>query len=170
MVTTPLRHLLGAHVGQVIQVGLYGPDEFTQPAFGTAGVAPMRRIDITLVGIVEFNNQIIEDDVDQRPTNMLYTPALTRAMLAAGTDQGTWYAMQLVHGDHDVTTVEHALLGLIPKGEVPNFRISSITDTKVERAINPKRSRFGAFGAIATLAALAIAAQAIAPPGPGGGR
>ena len=163
MVTTPLgAQLLGAHVGQVIQVGLYGPDQFTQPAFGTADVAPMRRIDMTLVGIVEFNNQIIEDDVDQRPTNVLYTPALTRTMLAAGTDQGTWYAMQLVHGDRDVATVEQALLGLIPQGEVPNFRISSITDAKVERAIRPEAIAFAAFGAIAALAALAIAAQAIA--------
>ena len=33
---------------------------------------------MTLVGIVEFNNQVIEDDTDRLPTNVVYTPAFTR--------------------------------------------------------------------------------------------
>ncbi|HEY2814934.1 MAG TPA: ABC transporter permease [Acidimicrobiales bacterium] len=161
-VTTALgAQLLGAHVGQVIPTGLYGPDQFAQPGFGTASVPPLRRIDMTLVGIVEFNSEVIEDDVDRVPTNVLYTPALTRSLLADGAVQGTWYAMQLVHGDRDVAAVEQALLGVIPPDEVPNFRVTSITDAKVERAIRPESIALGAFGAIAALAALAIAGQAV---------
>jgi hypothetical protein len=162
-VTTALgAQLLGAQIGQVIPVGLYGADQFGQQGFGTPSVAPLRRIDMTLVGIVELNNQIIEDDVDRRPTAVLYTPALTRAMLATGATQGTWYAMQLVHGDSDVAAVERALLGAIPQGEIPNFRIASITNAKVERAVRPESIALGVFGVIAALAALAIGAQAVA--------
>jgi hypothetical protein len=161
-VTTALgARLLHAHVGQVIPTGLYGPDQLGQPGFGTASVAPHQRIDTTLVGIVEFNTEIIEDDVDRRPTNVLYTPALTRSLLAAGAVQGTWYAMQLVNGDRDISAVEQALLGMIPPDQVPNFRVTSITDAKVERAIRPESIALGVFGAIAALAALAIAGQAV---------
>jgi hypothetical protein len=130
---------------------VYGADQFGQPGFGTARVAPLRRIDLTLVGIVEFNNQIIQDDVDQRPTNVLYTPALTRSMLAVGAAQGTWYGMQLKHGDADIASVEQALLGLIPHDEIPNFRVAALTDAKVECAIRPESIALGAFGAIAAL-------------------
>ncbi len=162
-VTTALgAQLLGIRVGQVIPAGMYGFDQFGDPGFGTASVPPLRRVDMTLVGIVEFNNQIIQDDVDQRPTNVLYTPALTRAMLATHAVQGTWYAMQLVNGDRDVASVEQALLGMIPHDEVPNFRVASITNAKVERAIRPESIALGVFGAIAALAALAVAAQAVA--------
>ena len=34
-----------------------------------------------LVGLVVFNNQVIEDDADRLPTDVLFTPALTRTVL-----------------------------------------------------------------------------------------
>ena len=152
---------LGWHVGQVVPMGLYAASQFGLPGFGTPRVAPLRRIDMTLTGIVVFNNQVIEDDADRLPTDDLFTPALTRMALASDSVEGTWYAMQLGRGDHDIPKVEEALIHLLPRGSDSNFSVTSITETKVERAVKPESIALGVFGAITALAALAIAALAI---------
>jgi hypothetical protein len=161
--TTALgARLLDLHVGQVVPTGLYSIDQTSSPGFGTPAVAPARRVDMTLVGIVKLNDEITQDDVDQFPTPVIYTPSLTRAMVAIGSTQGTWYGMQLVHGPADVPAVEQELAGLRPIDNVANFREASVMETKAERAIRPEAIALAVFGAIAALAALAIAAQAVA--------
>jgi hypothetical protein len=152
---------LGLHVGQDIPMGVYTSDQFSLPGFGTPRVAPERRIDMKLVGIVVFNNQVIEDDTDRLPTNLLFTPALTRSLIAGNEVQGTWYAMQLAHRVSDIPTVEKDLLQLLPSGSDANFSVTSITETKVERAVKPESIALGVFGAIAALAAIAVAALGI---------
>ena len=69
--------------------------------------------------------------------------------------------MQLVHGSRDIPAVEKALIRLLPSGSDANFTVTSLTETKVERAVKPESIALGVFGAIAALAALAIAAIAI---------
>ena len=77
-VTTELgAREMGWHVGQVVPMGVYTSNQFGLPGFGTPRVPPARRIDMKLVGIVVFNNQVIEDDADRLPTDVLFTPALT---------------------------------------------------------------------------------------------
>ena len=118
-----------------------------------------------LVGLVVFNNQVIEDDADRLPTNVVFTPALTRTLLAStsvasSSIQGTWYAMQLARGT-SIPAVEEKLIHLLPSGADPNFSLTAITETKVERAVKPESIALGVFGAIAALAALAIGALAV---------
>src|ERR1039458_1415883 len=55
------------------------------------------------------------------PTDILFTPALTRTLIASKAVQGTWYAMQLVHGSRDIPTVEKALIRMLPSGSDANF-------------------------------------------------
>ncbi|MGA2530431.1 MAG: FtsX-like permease family protein [Acidimicrobiales bacterium] len=161
-VTTALgARALRAHVGQVVPMGVYTSNEFNSPGFGTPRVAPERRIDMKLVGIVVLNDEVIEDDTDRLPTDILFTPALTRMLIASKAVQGTWYAMQLVHGSRDIPTVEKALIRLLPSGSDANFSVTLLTETKVERAVKPESIALGVFGAIAALAALAIAAISI---------
>ena len=161
-VTTALgAHLLGLHVGAVVPMGVYTPTQFNSPGFGTPRVAPERRIGMRLVGIVVFNNEVIEDDTDRLPTDFLITPALTSTLIAHHAVQGTWYGMQLAHGSRDIPAVEKALIHLLPSGSDANFNATSLTETKVERAIKPESIALGSFGAIAALAALAIAVLAI---------
>jgi hypothetical protein len=150
---------LRVHVGQVIPMGVYGAAQFGAPGFGTPRVPPQRKIDMRLVGIVVFNNQVIQDDADRYPTNVLFTPALTRTLLASSA-QGTWYAMQLAHGT-DIAAFEEKLLHVLPSGSDANFSITSIAETKVERAVKPESIALGVFGAIAALAAVAIGALTI---------
>ena len=160
-VTTALgAHALGWHVGQVVPMGVYAANQFGLPGFGTPRVAPEHRIDMTLVGIVVFNNQVIQDDADRLPTDVLFTPALTRTAMRTNSVQGTWYAMQLTRGSA-IPSVEEKLLHLLPSGSDANFSITSIAETKVERAVKPESIALGVFGGIAALAALAIAALAI---------
>jgi hypothetical protein len=161
-VTTALgARALGWHVGQVVPMGVYSSNQFGLPGFGTPSVAPLRRIDMKLVGLVVFNNQVIEDDADRLPTDVLFTPALTRTAITSAAVQGTWYAMQLAHGDNGLSAIEEKLIHLLPSGSDANFTVTAITETKVERAVKPESIALGVFGAIAALAALAIGALAI---------
>ncbi len=161
-VTTALgARALGWHVGQVVPMGVYSSNQFGLPGFGTPSVAPLRRIDMKLVGLVVFNNQVIEDDADRLPTDVLFTPALTRTAITSAAVQGTWYAMQLAHGDDGLSAIEEKLIHLLPSGSDANFTVTAITETKVERAVKPESIALGGFGAIAALAALAIGALAI---------
>ena len=150
---------LRVHVGQDIPMGVYGATQFGEPGFGTPRVPPERKLDMRLVGIVVFNNQVIQDDADRYPTNVLFTPALTRPLLKSSA-QGTWYAMQLAPGTA-IPALEEKLLHVLPSGSDANFSVTSITETKVERAVKPESIALGVFGAIAALAALAIGALTI---------
>ena len=114
-----------------------------------------------LVGIVEFNNQVVEDDTDQLPTNVVYTPAFTR-LVPDDASEGTWYGIQLVHGDRDLASTEQALLRALPPGATGNFSVTSITEAKVERAVKPESIALGAFGLIALMAALGMALPVMA--------
>lgn len=152
---------LGLHVGQVLPMGVYTPRQFSAPGFGTPRVPPSRKIDMRLVGVVVFNNEVVEDDTDRLPTNILFTPALTSQLIAANAVQGTWYGMQLTHGSHDIPAVEQTLVHLLPSGSDANFNATSLSANKVERAVKPESIALGVFGAIAALATLAIATLAI---------
>ncbi|HEY6474351.1 MAG TPA: hypothetical protein VIY26_15765, partial [Acidimicrobiales bacterium] len=160
-VTTALgARAMGWHVGQVVPMGSYSSNQFGEPGFGTPSVPPLRRYNMKLTGLVVFNNQVIQDDADRFPTNVLFTPALTRALIAADAAQGTWYAMQLAPGA-SIAAVEEKLLHVLPSGSDANFTVTAITEAKVERAVRPESIALGVFGAIAALAALAIGTLAI---------
>ena len=147
---------LRLHVGQAVPMGVFSSTQFATP-----NLAPMRRIRMRLVGIVTFNNQVIQDDTDRLPTDVVFTPALTRQLIASDAVQGTWYGMQLAHGKRDIPSVEKALIRLLPSGSDANFTVTSLTETKVERAVKPESIALGVFGAIAALTTLVVAALAI---------
>jgi len=162
-VTTAIgARLLGLHVGQVVPMGFYGLAQAGMPGFGTAAVPPQIRMNMKLTGLVVFSNEVVEDDADRLPTNILFTPALTRPLLASGSTQGTWYGLQLVHGVRDVPRVQQAIPGLLSPGAAGFYRVTSLGEAKVERAVKPEAIALSVFGAIAALAALLIAVQAIA--------
>ena len=156
MTTTLGAKLLGIKLGQVIPVGLYTASQSQLPGFGTARVPPAKRFDMRLVGIVEFNNEVIEDDTDRLPTNVIYTPALTRQVPDVDTN-GTWYGIQLRNHAASLASVEAELRQVLPTGAVANFSVTAQTEAKVERAVKPESIALGAFGLIAALACIVIA-------------
>jgi hypothetical protein len=156
MTTTLGAKLLGIKLGQVIPVGLYAASQSQLPGFGTAKVPPAKRFEMRLVGIVEFNNEVIEDDTDRLPTNAVYTPALTRQVSDADTN-GTWYGIQLRNHAPSLASVEAEIRRVLPTGAAANFSVTSQTEAKVERAVKPESIALAAFGLIAALACVVIA-------------
>jgi hypothetical protein len=160
MMTAGAAGMLGAHVGQVVPMGEYTSAQLNLPDFGTPSVTPNFRFGAKLVGIVILNNHVVQDDIDRVPDFAVFTPALTRKVLADRHD--TTYGLQLEHGGHDVAGIEQALLRTLPRGTSYQLHAISRVEAQVERAVRPEAIALSAFGAIAALAAMLITAQAIA--------
>jgi len=47
--------------------------------------------------------------------------------------------------------VQHELVGVVPKGEIYEFHVTSTVTSQVELAIKPESVALGAFGVIAAL-------------------
>jgi len=164
VMTAVAANLLGVHVGQVVPFGLYAQEQENLPAFGTPSVPPHRRIEAKLVGLVEFNNAIVEDDIDRFPTFIVFTPALAKEVLAdsgQGAGGGVSYGFQVDHGDRGVAVVEREYARLVPPGAAYEFHATAPIAAKVNRTVKPLSIALGVFGAVAALAALLIAIQAI---------
>jgi hypothetical protein len=145
--------LLGLRLGQEVPFGVFTEKETEEPAFGTAAVQPVSRIQIRLVGIVEFNDEVIQDDTDRTPTNLVLTPALTRRL---GDSYGTWFGIRLRPGVRDIGQVESSIVAVLPPGSAPNFNLQSAVEDRVETSLRPESIAIGGFGLIAALAALGI--------------
>jgi len=165
VMTASAAHLLGFHVGQVIPYGLYTQKQMRLPGFGTPRVPPHRRIDARLVGLVQVSNAIVQDDTDQFPTFIFFTPALGRQVLAGDSGQGiagaVIYGLQLERGNSGVAAVEREFSRLVPRGTIDQFHATGPVGAKVDRTLKPLAIALGVFGAVAALAALLIGAQVI---------
>ena len=145
--------MLGIHLGQEVPFGRFDLPQTEQPDFGTPAVQPLSRAEIRLVGIVEFNTQVISDDTDRLPTNLVLTPAFTRTLVGS---YGTWFGIRLMPGVPDIGAVEQRIVALLPPGSAPNFNFESAALTRVETALRPESIALGGFGIIAALATLGI--------------
>ena len=84
----------------------------------TSHTAPLRvRVNATVVAVVDFNNQVIEDDIDAAYGFIVLTPALIHeiATVAPSALVPTLYGLQLDHGSRDVAAVERELIAVIPR-------------------------------------------------------
>jgi hypothetical protein len=164
VMTAEAAHLLGLRVGESVPYGLFTNEQTSLPGMGTPSVQPHRRIDAKLVGLVALNSEIVQDQVDQFPALVLFTPALAKQVLAdsgRGASGVTYYGLQLDHGSRDVAGVERALTRLLPRGAEYNFHTTAPVEAKVGQVVRPVAIALGVFGAIAALAALLIAGQVI---------
>jgi MacB-like periplasmic core domain/FtsX-like permease family len=164
VMTKVAAQLSGFHVGQVIPYGLYTNLQQTLPGFGTPSVRPNIRIEAKLVGLVAFNSQIVQDDIDRLPTFSVFTPALAREVLADSKNSlagSATYGIQ-VDGSGNVATVERELARLVPRGSTLTLHATGPVAAKADRAVKPIAIALGMFGAVALVAVLLIATQAIA--------
>ncbi len=158
------------HIGEVLTVGYYTGTQIISPSFGTPRIRPRLRVKVTLVGIVDLNRQVVQDDVDRASGFLIFTPALIRAAsavspggrieLAPGAP--VLYGLQLDRGgSREVAAVEKAFATVVPSDVSYSFNVTSRVVAEVELAVKPESVALGAFGAIAALVALVIGAQAI---------
>ncbi len=149
--------LLHLHVGSHVSIGL--------DATNTSNLFPLvKRLDLRVVGVVVFNHQVVQDDIDKSRTGFLLgTPALARSL---GTTEleGIYSGIQLVGGARYDSAVAGEYAGLAaahPETGGSNAYVSSVFETEAQRAIGPEAIALGVFGVIAALAAILIAVQII---------
>ena len=165
VMTAAAASLLGVHVGSMMPLGLYTAeqmDSLSETSIPT--FRPYRRIDARVVGLIVLNTEAVQDDIDRYPTQILYTPALTKDLLTPpflGGEGWTDYGLQLDHGDADVTAVEREIDKAVPKGTLVLYHVTSQTEAEAQRAIAPEVIALWMFGGIAALAALFVSLQAI---------
>ena len=152
--------LQGLHLGETVPVGFYTNAESIEPGFGTPSVTPKTRVRMKLVGLVVFHDALIQDQVDQYPTDELFTPALARKIGASGAGVGL-YGLRLHGGAAAVSAVEAEIFKDFPTGSYVEFHVTATSASQADRAIRPEAIALAAFGAIVALAALLIAGQAI---------
>jgi putative ABC transport system permease protein len=149
------------HVGEVVPLGFFTNAQQARPDFGQPGIKPYLRIDAKVVGRVVFSGEAVQDDTDTGLNGgALFTPALTR-LLARCCASYTESAVQLDGGVGQVAAAEASIERILPKGFPVVFYVTSVTEAKAERAIEPTSIALGVFGGIAALAALLIGGQVI---------
>jgi hypothetical protein len=154
MATALGARVLGVHLGETVPFGAYNASLVTQAGFGTPAVQPTARYHLRLVGIVEFNNSVVQDDTDRTPTNIVLTPALVRTQ--GNHANGTWFAVRLKSGVKDIGRVEQEMLRFLPPGALGQFYLTSVTHAKVESALRPESIALGVFGLIAALVVIGL--------------
>jgi FtsX-like permease family len=151
--TALAARLLGWHLGQVIPMGFY-----TNSQSPTS--KPLRRLRMTLTGIVTFNNEVVLDDVDKYPSYVLFTPALT-GPFSTGQEE-IYYGLKLTDGAAGVPAVEHEIIQAVPQAVNASFHLTSTVEGQVNRTVEPEAIALAVFGIIAALATVLIAAQVVA--------
>ena len=159
--TADAARLLHWHVGQVVPMVAYSFQQVATAGTGVPKGPPLLRVNAKIVGQVALSNAIVNDSVDRYPTYVLFTPALTKKVIAGAGAGFPSYTLRLDHGSKDVAAVERELINALPPGSFYNFHVTSVFEGEAERAIKPESIAVGVFGAIALLAALLIASQAI---------
>jgi hypothetical protein len=155
--------LLHLRVGQKILLGAFTTDQAGYPGFGTAKVQPRLRFEATLTGIVVFNNQVVQDDVDRSYGFMVVTPALIRkiATISPSSTTPVLYNLQLDRGYRDDAKVETEFINATPPESSYEIHVTTRSTAQVELSIKPESVALGAFGIIAALVAMILGLQAL---------
>jgi len=150
--------LLHWHVGQAFTMGAFTYAQLDAGRYD----APAVRFRTRLSAIVTYDDAVIQDAVDQDDTEAVFTPALTDRLLRDGAAGFPTYDLRLAGGAAEVPVVEREIIAALPPGATYSFRVSSVTEGEVERAMKPESIALGVFGLIALVATVVIAAQAVA--------
>jgi len=159
--TATAARVLGVHVGERLAFGAYTLGQ----EYGAPGVRPSVAFHATVVGLVQFGNAVVQDDIDRTPTFEVFTQALERRLFdrpdPAGL-QALTYGIQLVRGDAGVNAFEAAFARIVPPGTSYAFHAVAPVTTKVDRTVEPISIALAVFGGVAALAVLLVAAQILA--------
>jgi hypothetical protein len=165
MISAQAARLLGLRLGESVPMGFYTNAQSESPRYGTPAVRPTVRVAVQVVGLIEFSNTVVQDDIDRPLGYLVLTPALTRTLLAAGTSSGiSFYGLQLDHGARDVPAVEREINNMLPVLGSAQFHVTSVNEAQAQSAIEPDWIALAAFAVIAAVAALLISGPAIARP------
>jgi len=157
--TAQAARIAGWHLGETVSFGAYTLAQANSPTFQFERTRPAVRVSVKLVGLVVLASQVVHDDVDTFPTDVVMTPALTRQLSQSGAFPT--YGLRLDHGSADVAAVERGVVGIVAPGSPYTFHVTSVVEGQVERASKPEAIALGVFGVIAAVATLLIAGLAV---------
>ena len=162
--TQSAARLLGIHLGERIPFGLFGLSQSQMSGFGTPSVRPLQVVDARVVGIVEFNSQVVQDDVDRAYGFIVVTPALLREAISVSalTPEPVLYGIQAKGGPTEVSAIASQIVRLVPPRAMYGLHVTSRTVSQVELAIKPESVALGGFGVIAAVVCLILGLLAIA--------
>ena len=165
MMNARAASLLGLRVGELVPIGFYTDAQAGSPGYGTARVRPVVRIEARITGLFEFNDELVQDDADRPQGDLLFTPALTKTLVAAGTSSGiSWYGLKLDGGAGSVPAVEREADARLGADGAAWFRVASAGEAQVQSSIEPDWIALAAFAVIALAVTLLVGTQAIARP------
>jgi putative ABC transport system permease protein len=138
MMNARAASLLGLRVGELVPIGFFTDAQAGSPGYGTTRVRPVVRIEARITGLVEFNDELVQDDTDRPQGDLLFTPALTKSLLAAGTSSGvSRYGLKLDGGAGSVPAVEREANASLGAGGAAWFKVASADEAQVQSSIEP---------------------------------
>jgi len=153
----------GLHIGSTLRVAFFTDAQVASPKFaGYPADKPHLTIALKLVGIVEDQFQIVQDD-DAALGNQfaVLSPALTR-QLARCCAYYSLDALQIDGRAHRQASVVTALNKILPNlGPFAGAQTFAPFVAKAEQAVRPEAIAFGVFGLLCGLAALLISGQVV---------
>ena len=135
----------GLRVGQRLELGTYGLEEFSDPQFFESDAAPEIRTSATIVGIGLFPDEVLQDEGD-RTARLLLTPAFTRA--AEGLQTYALQGVVLRDGDRDIDPVKRRVRDIFPTGTL-DYRVTSVDEFHGLQATRPLAIALAIFGIVA---------------------
>jgi len=144
-------------VGRTFDIGVFDPAR-EEEAYTDAPPPPVDRLDVTVVGIGLFPDEVVQDDTDRIP-RMLFTPAFTTRNQAWASYM--WTAVKVDGGAAGVDRFKQAYQAELPEESPANFRESSQVITRTQQAVRPLAVALGAFAALAAVATLLLVGQGV---------
>jgi hypothetical protein len=160
--STQAAAVLHLHVGSKLLIGIH-PNSGSPTA--------LRRVSLTVTGLVVLNTQVVQDAIDIDRTGFLIgTPALARA-IGPCCASAPYVGVQLFGGSRSDAAVVHEYTRLLAtsrytssgqgSGSLLQVYSTAGIEQQAQRAIRPEAIALGVFGLIAGLAALLIGTQSI---------
>ena len=146
----------GFRVGERLEVATFGPLQPLDPNSATQPV-PLRTIEVEVVGIGSFPEEILQDEAD-RSARLLLTPAFTAANMDSVT-YGLQY-LQLDHASADAESVQARLREVDTRGSL-DVRLTSVDQARGRRALRPLSISLAVLGVIAGVIGLVLGGQAL---------
>jgi len=124
--------------------------------YGDTPPPPVDVLDVTVVGVGLFPDEVVQDDTDRSP-RALFTPAFTRREQPHATYAWTGAKLR----DADVAAFKEAYVSAVGEAGSPSFRERGDVTARTQQAVRPPAVALGVFGALAGMATLLLVGQAL---------
>ncbi len=160
-VTAAAARIWKVHVGQTVTLGFFKSSQSSTSSGGSKTLLFTQHVKVT--GIVVFNSQVLQDDIDRTYGFAVISRALLQKADTADPANvaPVYFGIRLRRDNPGVPAVEQQLLRLVPRGFTTQFHVEAYVLHTVELSMKPESVALGAFGAVAALVCLILALQAL---------